>query len=89
MPSVERILKFSLARNRGGKKRKGGQKQSEMLETLSKDTNAVMNYSVMTTRSDQKKKERKKKKKKKEAALTSAWCSEGAEQSGPLMPERL
>lgn len=49
-----------------------------MLEMLSKDMNAVMNYSVMTTRSVIKK-----------ALLTSALCSEGAEQSRALKPERL
>ena len=50
-----------------------------MLEMLSKDMNAAMNYSVMTTRSVIKKK----------ALLTSARCSEGAEQSRALTPERL
>lgn len=52
-----------------------------MLEMLSKDMNAAMNYSVMTTRSVIKK--------KKKALLTSARCSEGAEQSRALTPERL
>lgn len=51
-----------------------------MLEMLSKDMNAAMNYSVMTTRSVIK---------KKKALLTSALCSEGAEQSRALTPERL
>lgn len=51
-----------------------------MLEMLSKDINATMNYSVMTTRSV---------KKKRKALLTSAPCSEGAEQSRASTPERL
>lgn len=51
-----------------------------MLKMLSKDMNAAMNYSVMTTRSVRE---------KKEALLTSARCSEGAEQSRALTPERL
>lgn len=55
-------------------------KRSKMLEMLSKDINAAMNYSVMTTRSV---------KKKEEALLTSALCSEGAERSRALTPARL
>lgn len=55
-----------------------------MLEMLSKDINAAMNYSVMTTRSVTEKKEGGV-----GALLTSARCSEGAEQSRALTPERL
>lgn len=76
--SVERIIKFSLVRSRRRKKKREPKKRSKMLEMLSKDMNAVMNYSVMTTRSVIKK-----------ALLTSALCSEGAEQSRALTPERL
>jgi len=53
-------------------------KRSKMPEMLPKDMNVAMNYSVMTTRYVIKK-----------ALLTSALCSEGAEQSRALTPERL
>lgn len=69
--SVERIIKFSLVRSWRMKREREPKRQSKMLEMLSKDINVAMNYSVMTTRSVIKKK----------ALLTSALCSEGAEQS--------
>lgn len=54
--SEKRIIKFSLVRSKRRKRREGvKKKQSKMLEMLSKDINAAMNYSVMTTRSVTKK----------------------------------
>lgn len=59
--SVERIIKFSLVRSCRRKKEEREQKKKncKMLKMLSKDMNAAMNYSVMTTRSvrEEKKKE--------------------------------
>lgn len=81
--SVERIIKFSLVRSCRRKKeeREQQKKLCKMLKMLSKDMNAAMNYSVMTTRSVREGKKR--------ALLTSARCSEGAVQSRALTPERL
>lgn len=62
--SVERIIKFSLVRSCRRKKEEGEQKKKKlckMLKMLSKDMNAAMNYSVMTTRSVREEKKKKKK----------------------------
>lgn len=80
--SVERLLKFSLVRKEKERGPKTERDAGDAFQRHERDDELFRN-------DDKIRPKKKKKKRKKEAPLTSAWCREGAEQSGPLMPERL